>query len=308
MAAPAVTMSFRALDKTDPDIANLIRLEYKRQSETLELIASENLTSPAILEALGTLLTNKYAEGYPGRRYYGGTGEVIDKIETLAVERAKELFGADYVNVQPHSGSQANAAVYMAVCKPGDRVMGMDLSAGGHLTHGSPANFSGKLYEIHSYGVDRDSERIDYDAVQRQAEEVRPTMLLVGYSAYPRVIDFARMRQIADEVGAVMVTDMAHFAGLVAGGAHPSPVPDSHIVSSTIQKTLRGAWGGMILCAGEDWQKKLDSALFPGTQGGPLMHAIAAKAVCFGEALKPAFRDYASRVVENARTMAERLS
>src|SRR5437763_6337297 len=219
-------MTFRALGREDPEIANLIRHEFKRQSDTLELIASENLTSPAILEALGSLLTNKYAEGYPGRRYYGGTGEVIDKIETLAVERAKELFGADYVNVQPHSGSQANAAVYMAVCEPGDRVMGMDLSAGGHLTHGSPANFSGKLYEIHSYGVDRDSERIDYDAVQRQAEEVRPKLLLVGYSAYPRVIDFARMRRIADEVGAVMVTDMAHFAGLVAGGAHPSPVPD----------------------------------------------------------------------------------
>src|SRR5438034_1173505 len=200
-------MTFRALDRVDPEVAQLIRNEFKRQSETLELIASENLTSPAILEALGTLLTNKYAEGYPGRRYYGGTGEVIDKIETLAVERAKQLFGADYVNVQPHSGSQANAAVYMAVCQPGDRVMGMDLSAGGHLTHGSPANFSGKLYEIHPYSVDRETELIDYDTVQRQAEEVRPTMLLVGYSAYPRRIDFARMRAIADSVGATMLTD-----------------------------------------------------------------------------------------------------
>src|SRR5437868_502709 len=241
-------MTFRALDREDPEVADLIRKEFKRQSETLELIASENLTSPAILEALGTLLTNKYAEGYPGRRYYGGTGEVIDKIETLAIERAKQLFGAEYVNVQPHAGSQANAAVYMAVCQPGDRVMGMDLSAGGHLTHGSPANFSGKLYEIHSYGVDRETERLDYDSVLKQAEEVRPKMLMVGYSAYPRLIDFARMRQIADSVGATMVVDMAHFAGLVAGGAHPSPVPHSPIVSTTTQKTLRGAWGGMVLC------------------------------------------------------------
>ena len=236
-------MTFRALDKADPEVAHLIRNEFKRQSETLELIASENLTSPAILEALGTLLTNKYAEGYPGRRYYGGTGEVIDKIETLAVERAKELFGADYVNVQPHSGSQANAAVYMAVCKPGDRVMGMDLSAGGHLTHGSPANFSGKLYEIHSYGVDRETERIDYDQVQRLAEEVRPKMLLAGFSAYSRVVDWGRMRQIADSVGATYFVDMAHVAGLVAGGVYPSPIPHADITSSTTQKTLRGAWG-----------------------------------------------------------------
>src|SRR5205823_14522942 len=233
---PAITtMTFRALDHEDPAVAQLIRNEFKRQSETLELIASENLTSPAILEALGTLLTNKYAEGYPGRRYYGGTGEVIDKIETLAVERAKQLFGADYVNVQPHAGSQANAAVYAAICQPGDRVMGMDLSAGGHLTHGSPANFSGKLYEIHSYSVDRETELIDYDAVQRQAEEVRPKMLMVGYSAYPRRIDFRRMREIADSVGAVMVTDMAHFAGLVAGDVYPSPIQDSHVVASSTQ-------------------------------------------------------------------------
>src|ERR1044072_4013348 len=211
-------MSFRALDKEDPDVAGLIRNEFKRQSETLELIASENLTSPAILEALGTLLTNKYAEGYPGRRYYGGTGEVIDKIETLAVDRAKQLFGADYVNVQPHSGSQANAAVYMAVCKPGERVMGMDLSAGGHLTHGSPANFSGKLYETHSYGVDRDTESIDSEAVQKLAEEVRPKMLLGGFSAYSRVVDWERMRQIADSVGATFFVAMAPVAGLAAGG------------------------------------------------------------------------------------------
>jgi glycine hydroxymethyltransferase len=306
-ASPTTTLTFEALDSADPEIAELIRREYRRQSHTLELIPSENLASAAILEALGTLLTNKYAEGYPGRRYYGGC-EVMDQIETLAQERARRLFGAAYVNVQPHAGSQANAAVYAAICKPGDRVMGMDLSAGGHLTHGSPANFSGKLYEIHSYSVDRETELIDYDALQRQAEEVRPKMLMVGYSAYPRRIDFARMRQIADSVEAVMVTDMAHFAGLVAGDAYPTPIPDSHVVTSTTQKTLRGAWGGLILAADEErWRKPLDSAVFPGTQGGPLMHAIAAKAVCFGEALKPEFKDYAGSVVENARAMAARL-
>ena len=307
-SSPTTTLTFQVLDQADQEVADLIRKEYRRQSQTLELIPSENLASPAILEALGTLLTNKYAEGYPGRRYYGGC-EVMDQIETLAQQRASQLFGAPYVNVQPHAGSQANAAVYSAICKPGDRVMGMDLSAGGHLTHGSPANFSGKLYEIHSYSVDRETELIDYDAVQRQAEEVRPKMLMVGYSAYPRRIDFKRMRRIADSVGAVMVTDMAHFAGLVAGNAHPTPIPDSHVVTSTTQKTLRGAWGGLILAADEEtWRKPLDSALFPGTQGGPLMHAIAAKAVCFGEALKPEFKDYARRVVENARAMASRLS
>jgi glycine hydroxymethyltransferase len=299
-------MSFRALDAVDPDIANLIRKEYKRQSETLELIASENLTSPAILEALGTLLTNKYAEGYPGRRYYGGTGEVIDKIETLAVERAKKLFGAEYVNVQPHAGSQANAAVYMAVCQPGDRVMGMDLSAGGHLTHGSPANFSGKLYEIHSYGVNRETELIDYDAMEKLAEEVRPKMIIGGFSAYSRVVDWARMRQIADSVGATFIVDMAHVAGLVAGGQYPSPIPHAEIVTTTTQKTLRGAWGAIILCRNEH-QKAIDSAVFPGIQGGPLMHAIAAKAVCFGEALKPEFKDYARQVVLNAKALAKRL-
>jgi glycine hydroxymethyltransferase len=299
-------MSFRALDRVDPDIANLIRKEYKRQSETLELIASENLTSPAILEALGTLLTNKYAEGYPGRRYYGGTGEVIDKIETLAVERAKELFGAEYVNVQPHAGSQANAAVYMAVCQPGDRVMGMDLSAGGHLTHGSPANFSGKLYEIHSYGVNRETELIDYDAMEKLAEQVKPKMIIGGFSAYSRVVDWARMRQIADSVGATFMVDMAHVAGLVAGNQYPSPVPHADIVTTTTQKTLRGAWGAIILCRNER-QKAIDSAVFPGVQGGPLMHAIAAKAVCFREALKPEFKEYARQVVANAKALAKRL-
>jgi len=306
MAAPIVTMSFRALDRTDPDIANLIRNEYRRQSDTLELIASENLTSPSILEALGTLLTNKYAEGYPGRRYYGGTGEVIDKIETLAVERAQELFGADYVNVQPHSGSQANAAVYMAVCQPGDRVLGMDLSAGGHLTHGSPANFSGKLYEIHSYGVSRETETIDYDAMQKTAEEVRPKMIIGGFSAYSRIVDWKRMREIADSVGATFFVDMAHVAGLVAGGVYPSPIPHADIVSTTTQKTLRGAWGAIILCKA-DRQKAVDSAVFPGIQGGPLMHAIAAKAVCFGEALKPEFKVYAKQVVTNAKALSNRL-
>jgi len=306
MANPITTMSFQALDRVDPDIANLIRKEYKRQSKTLELIASENLTSPAILEALGTLLTNKYAEGYPGRRYYGGTGEVIDKIESLAVERAKELFGAEYVNVQPHAGSQANMAVYMAVCQPGDRVMGMDLSAGGHLTHGSPANFSGKLYEIHSYGVNRETELIDYDAMEKLAEQVRPKMLIGGFSAYSRVVDWARMRQIADSVGATFIVDMAHVAGLVAGGQYPSPIPHAAIVTTTTQKTLRGAWGAIILCRNEH-QKAIDSAVFPGIQGGPLMHAIAAKAVCFGEALKPEFKDYARQVVVNAKALAKRL-
>jgi glycine hydroxymethyltransferase len=300
-------MTFRALDRDDPEVANLIRKEFKRQSETLELIASENLTSPAILEALGTLLTNKYAEGYPGKRYYGGTGEVIDKIEQLAIDRATKLFGAEHVNVQPHAGSQANAAVYMAVCEPGDRVMGMDLSAGGHLSHGSPANFSGKLYEIHSYTVDRETELIDYDAVQKLAEEVRPKMLLAGFSAYSRVVDWARMRQIADSVGATYFVDMAHVAGLVAGGVYPSPIPYADITTTTTQKTLRGAWGAIILCR-NDWQKAIDSAVFPGIQGGPLMHAIAAKAVCFGEALKPEFKDYAKQVVANAKAMASRLT
>ncbi len=299
------TLNLRVLEKADPTVAELIRKEYRRQSQTLELIPSENLASAPILEALGTLLTNKYAEGYPGKRYYGGC-EVMDEIENLAIERAKQLFGADHVNVQPHAGSQANAAVYMALCKPGDRVMGMDLDQGGHLTHGSPANFSGKFYEIHSYGVDRETELIDYDVVQKQAEEIRPVMLLVGFSAYPRIIDFARMRQIADSVGATMFTDMAHFAGLVAGEAHPSPIPHSQVVSTTTQKTLRGAWGGMILCDA-DHAKAIDSAVFPGTQGGPLMHAIAAKAVCFGEALKPDFKVYAKRVVDNAKVLATAL-
>jgi len=307
MAAPTqTTFHFPALDRQDPEVGDLIRAEFRRQSNTLELIPSENLASPAVLEALGTLLTNKYAEGYPGRRYYGGC-EVVDQVERLAIERAKKLFGAAYVNVQPHAGSQANAAVYQAVCKPGDRVMGLDLSAGGHLTHGSPANFSGKLYEIHAYNVDRETELLDYDVIQRQAEEIRPRMIQVGYTAYSRVVDFARFREIADSVGAVMWTDMAHFAGLVAGGVYPSPVPHSHIVTTTTQKTLRGPWGGLILAGTDEWAKALDSAIFPGTQGGPLMHAIAAKAVCLGEELKPEFKEYATQVVANARALAARL-
>ena len=299
------TLNLRVLEKADPEVAGLIRKEYRRQSDTLELIPSENLASAPILEALGTLLTNKYAEGYPGKRYYGGC-EVMVEIETLAIERAKELFGAEHVNVQPHAGSQANMAVYFAVCQPGDRVMGMDLDQGGHLTHGSPANFSGKLYEIHSYGVDRETELIDYDVVQKRAEEVRQKMRMVGYSAYPRVIDFKRMREIADSVGATMVTDMAHFAGLAAGGAYPSPVPDSAIVTTTTQKTLRGAWGGMILCD-EEHAKAIDSAVFPGSQGGPLMHAIAAKAACFGQAPKPDSQGYAPPAAATSQAPAEPL-
>ena len=294
-----------ALELDDPEVAGLVHAEYRRQSDTLELIPSENIASLPILQALGTLLTNKYAEGYPGRRYYGGC-QVMDRIEQLAIDRATELFGAEHVNVQPHCGSSANMAVYSAFCQPGDKVMGMDLGSGGHLTHGSPANFSGKLYQIHSYGVDRQTEMIDYDALQAAALEVRPRLLLAGYSAYPRVLDFARLRAIADEIGAILMVDMAHFAGLVAGGAHPSPVPYADVVTSTTHKTLRGAWGGLIMCRREH-AKAIDSAVFPGVQGGPLMHAIAAKAVCFGEALKPAFAVYAQQVVRNSRALAEAL-
>ena len=299
-------MSFRALDQVDPDIANLIRKEYQRQSETLELIASENLTSPAILEALGTLLTNKYAEGYPGRRYYGGTGEVIDKIESLAVERAKQLFGAEYVNVQPHAGIARPTWPSTWPCaSPGDQVMGMDLSAGGHLTHGSPANFSGKLYEIHSYGVNRETELIDYDAMEKLAEQVRPKMLIGGFSAYSRV---GRLGAHAPDRGlGRRDVHRRHGPRRGPGGRRRSTRRRSRtrtIVTTTTQKTLRGAWGAIILCRNEH-QKAIDSAVFPGIQGGPLMHAIAAKAVCFGEALKPEFKDYARQVVVNAKALAE---
>ena len=294
------------LESGDPEVAELIRQEYRRQDQTLELIPSENIASLSVLQALGTLLTNKYAEGYPGRRYYGGC-QVMDQIENLAIARAQELFGAEHVNVQPHCGSSANMAVYSALCKPGDRVMGMDLGCGGHLTHGSPANFSGKLYEIHSYGVDQHTERLDYGAIWDQAKQVRPRMIMVGYSAYPRIIDFGAFRKIADDVGAVMVVDMAHFAGLVSGGCHPNPVEHADVVTTTTHKTLRGAWGGLIMCR-EGHAKAIDSAVFPGVQGGPLMHAIAAKAVCFGEALRPEFRQYAAQVVSNAAVLADTLS
>jgi len=293
------------LEVTDPEVASLIKEEFRRQFNTLELIPSENLASPSVLEALGTLLTNKYAEGYPGRRYYGGC-QVMDKIESLAIERALALFGAEHANVQPHCGSSANLAVYYALLEPGDKIMGMDLAAGGHLSHGSPVNFSGRLYEVHPYGVARSTETIDYDEVLSIAKNVRPKLIMVGYSSYPRVIDFAKMREIADEVGAYMVVDMAHFAGLVAGGVYPNPVPYADVVTSTTQKTLRGAWGGLILCK-KELAKKIDSAVFPGVQGGPLMHAIAAKAVCFGEALKPEFKLYAEQVVCNAKALASEL-
>ena len=280
----------RQLAETDPEVAQAVRDEITRQNTGLELIASENFVSTAVLETMGSVLTNKYAEGYPGRRYYGGC-EHVDVAETLAIERAKSLFGADHANVQPHSGAQANMAVYFALLKPGDTVLGMDLAHGGHLTHGHPLNFSGQLYTIVPYGVRRDDERIDYDQLALLAREHKPQMIMVGASAYPRVIEFERIRAVADEVGAAMVTDMAHIAGLVATGHHPSPVPYSDFVTTTTHKTLRGPRGGMALCR-EEHAKNLNRALFPGVQGGPLMHIIAAKAVCFREAAEPAFAEY----------------
>ena len=295
-----------ALAATDPQIAKAIAQENERQFEHIELIASENFTSRAVMQAQGSCLTNKYAEGYPGRRWYGGC-EFVDKVETLAIERAKELFGADHVNVQAHSGSQANMAVYFSVLQPGDRILTMDLAHGGHLTHGHKANFSGKLYEVHHYGVSRETETIDYDALQAQALEVKPKMITAGASAYPRTIDFPRMRAIANSVGAYLFVDMAHIAGLVAGGAHPSPVPHADFVTTTTHKSLRGPRAGLILCR-EEFAKKVDSNIFPGIQGGPLMHVIAAKAVCLHEALKPEFKDYARQVVSNAKALAARLS
>ena len=295
-----------ALTVTDPQIAEAIRRERERQFEHIELIASENFTSQAVMQAQGSCLTNKYAEGYPGRRWYGGC-EFMDTVEALAIERARELFGAEHVNVQAHSGSQANMAVYFSVLQPGDRILTMDLSHGGHLTHGHKANFSGKLYEVHHYGVSQETERIDYDALQRQALEVKPRMITAGASAYPRTIDFPRMREIADSVGAYLFVDMAHIAGLVAGGAHPSPVPHAHFVTTTTHKSLRGPRAGLVLCR-EEFAKKVDSNIFPGIQGGPLMHVIAAKAVCLQEALKPEFKTYAHQVVSNAKALAARLS
>jgi glycine hydroxymethyltransferase len=294
-----------ALAEADPQVAALIAREARRQALSLELIASENFVSEPVLEATGSVLTNKYAEGYPGRRYYGGC-DVVDEVEQLAIDRALEIFGADHANVQPHSGSQANEAVYRAVCDVGDTVLAMNLDHGGHLTHGSPVNFSGQLYKIVPYGVRQDTEQIDYDAVRELAREHRPRMIQCGTTAYSRQIDFGAFREIADEVGSVLFADIAHIAGLVATGVHPSPVGKAHIVTTTTHKTLRGPRGGMILCDA-DWAKKINSAVFPGGQGGPLMHVIAAKAVAFGEVLRPAFRQYCEAVVANARTLAEAL-
>src|SRR5829696_796776 len=290
----------------DPEIADAVRNEVHRQNEGLELIASENFVSRAVLEAAGSVLTNKYAEGYPGKRYYGGC-EFVDVVERAAIARAKALFGAEHVNVQPHSGAQANMSVYMTLLKPGDTVLGMNLAHGGHLTHGHPLNFSGQLYTIVPYGVRKDDERIDYDELDRLADERRPKLIIVGASAYSRVIDFARVRAAADRIGAIVMTDMAHIAGLVAGGVHPSPVPHSEFVTTTTHKTLRGPRGGMVLCR-EPYQKDLDRSVFPGVQGGPLMHIIAAKAVCFKEALEPAFADYQRQIVANASRLATVLS
>ncbi|MEJ2699400.1 MAG: serine hydroxymethyltransferase, partial [Desulfuromonadales bacterium] len=289
------------LENFDPEIAGAIRRETERQEYSLEFIASENFVSEAVLEAQGSVLTNKYAEGYPGKRYYGGC-EFVDVAEQLAIDRARELFGAEHANVQPHSGSQANMAVYFSVCQPGDTILGMSLAHGGHLTHGSPVSFSGKLFNVASYGVRRDTGTIDYEEVERLAVEHRPKLIVVGASAYPRVIDFEAFRRVADKVGAMVMVDMAHIAGLVAAGVHPSPVPYAEFVTTTTHKTLRGPRGGMILCR-EEFAKKLNSNIFPGIQGGPLMHVIAAKAVALKEALAPEFKDYARQVVSNARTL-----
>jgi len=294
------------LYEVDPQIANAIDNEVRRQHEGLELIASENFVSEAVLEAAGSVFTNKYAEGYPGKRYYGGC-EFTDVVEELARERVKKLFGAEHANVQPHSGSQANQAAYAAVLQPGDTILGLNLAHGGHLTHGHPLNFSGKTYKIIPYGVTKETETIDYDDLERIATEQRPKLIIGGGSAYPRIIDFARMRQIADKVGALYLVDMAHFAGLVAGGAHPSPVPHAQIVTSTTHKTLRGPRAGMILSK-QEFAAPIDKTVFPGIQGGPLVHIIAAKAVCFLEASQPSFRDYARQVVANAKVMAETLA
>ncbi len=290
----------------DPAVYDAMMRELQRQRDHIELIASENFVSPAVMEAMGSHLTNKYAEGYPDKRYYGGC-EYVDVVENLARDRAVQLFGAEHANVQPHSGSQANVAVYLALLKPGDTILGMDLSHGGHLTHGSKASISGKYFNACFYGVDPETETIDYDKVRQRAEECRPKLIIAGASAYPRFIDFKRMREIADSVGAYLMVDMAHIAGLVAAGEHPSPVPYAHVVTTTTHKTLRGPRGALILCK-EELKKKIDSAVFPGTQGGPLMHIIAAKAVCFGEALKPEFKAYQHQTVLNAAALAKALS
>jgi glycine hydroxymethyltransferase len=295
----------RPLAEADPETAAAIDNEVRRQHEGLELIASENFVSEAVLEAMGSVFTNKYAEGYPGKRYYGGC-EFTDVVENLARERAKQLFGAEHANVQPHAGTQANMEAYAAVLQPGDTVLGLNLAHGGHLSHGHPLNFSGKTYRIVPYGVTRETETIDYDDLEKLAEKEKPKLIIGGGSAYPRTIDFARMRQIADKVGALYLVDMAHFAGLVAGGAHPSPVPHAQIVTSTTHKTLRGPRSAMILCKA-DYAQAIDKSVFPGMQGGPLVHMIAAKAVCFHEAMQPEFRDYARQVVANAKVLAETL-
>ena len=303
MKTPAISLP---LYEVDPTIAAAIDNETRRQHEGLELIASENFVSEAVLEAMGSVFTNKYAEGYPGKRYYGGC-EFADVVENLARDRAKQLFGAEHANVQPHAGSQANMAAFAAVLQPGDTILGLNLAHGGHLTHGHPLNFSGKTYKIVPYGVTKESQTIDYDELERIAESEHPKLIIGGGSAYPRIIDFARMRQIADKVGALYLVDMAHFAGLVAGGAHPSPVPHAHIVTSTTHKTLRGPRSGMILSK-QDYAAAIDKVVFPGMQGGPLVHIMAAKAVSFLEAMQPSFKDYAKQVVSNAKVLAEELS
>ena len=294
------------ITRQDPEAGASIREEFTRQGRNIELIASENIVSEAVMLAMGTCLTNKYAEGYPGHRYYGGC-YAVDVTEELARKRACQLFGCKFANVQPHSGANANLAVFFALAQPGDTIMGMNLAHGGHLSHGSPVNISGKYFNIVPYGVSDDTETIDYDALLETAKACRPKMIVCGASAYPRTIDFAKFRAVADEVGAFLMVDMAHIAGLVAAGAHPSPLPYAHVVTSTTHKTLRGPRGGLILCNDEDIYKKINSAVFPGTQGGPLEHIIAAKAVCFGEALRPEFRDYGAQVVKNAKVLAEEL-
>ena len=294
------------VSRHDPEVGAAIRAEYQRQCDNVELIASENIVSEAVLAAMGSVLTNKYAEGYPGKRYYGGC-QCVDVAEDLAIDRACRLFGAKFANVQPHSGAQANYAVYMALCQPGDTVLGMDLNHGGHLTHGSPVNYSGKYFKMVSYGVNEDTGVIDYDEVERIARECKPKMIIAGASAYPRVIDFQRFRAIADEVGAYLWVDMAHIAGLVAAGLHPSPVPYAHVTSTTTHKTLRGPRGGLLLTNDADLAKKLNSAIFPGSQGGPLMHVIAAKAVALGEALTPEFKAYQGQIVKNSAALAQGL-
>ena len=292
------------LAQTDPAIAEIVDLELKRQRSHLELIASENFTSPAVLAAQGSVLTNKYAEGLPGKRYYGGC-EFVDRAEQLAIDRAKQLFGAEMANVQPHSGAQANFAVFLTLLEPGDTIMGMDLSHGGHLTHGSPVNVSGKWFNVVQYGVNEDTEQLDFDRIREIALKERPKLIICGYSAYPRTIDFAKFRAIADEVGAYLLADIAHIAGLVASGHHPNPIPHCDVVTTTTHKTLRGPRGGLILTRDAELGKKLNKSVFPGTQGGPLEHAIAAKAVAFGEALKPEFKEYSAQVIANAQAMAE---